>query len=215
MLTIIPFNVEHLSCCLLVLFVFHSYDSRQKLPVSNCTPQKSKIKQWMLTHGQDKGLSSESCMLYILSPGLDCDHHTEGRVLMYIVVPSLWRTFSAPAHCGFVLTEKPYFNTTWMLSDAGNLWMRICVKQTNSCELAAKVLSWKKTKKKTSFQNLLFCFILRNWISLAFWYKLHNIALIPDNWIWSGVAFIRQWKGGTRVTKRTDSGVSGEASTAV
>lgn len=89
MLPVIPFNVEHLSCCLRVLFVFHSYDSRQKLPVSNCTPQMSKIKQWMLTHGQDKGLSSESCKLHIWSPGLDCDRHTEERVLMYTFVPSL------------------------------------------------------------------------------------------------------------------------------
>lgn len=37
------------------------------------------------------------------------------------------------------------------------------------------------------FWDLLFCFILRNLMSLAFWYKLHNIASIPDNLIWSEV----------------------------
>lgn len=74
MLTKIPFNVEHLSCCLVVLFVFHSYDSRQKLSVSNCMQQKSKIKHAMLIHSQDKGSSSESCMFYVF------------RLLVYTVI---------------------------------------------------------------------------------------------------------------------------------
>lgn len=59
----IPFNAEHLSCCLLVRLALQFYQSRQILSVPNCLLQMSSIKHLMQPHRQGQGSPSESCVL--------------------------------------------------------------------------------------------------------------------------------------------------------